>query len=89
MKEARKDIEFNDIENSCGAYSTQADLEAACQSNVDCLAYTMIKGEAATGTPDADGFKPWCLKSSVDNPNVKLDHNLYEKTICKGKKKYS
>ena len=86
MKEARKDIEFNDIENSCGAYSTQADLEAACQSNVDCLAYTMIKGEAATGTPDADGFKPWCLKSSIDNPIEKVLHNLYTRTSCKSKK---
>ena len=46
----------------------------------------MTTSPSATETPDADGFKPWCLKSSVDNPNVNPNHNLYEKTSCKGKK---
>ena len=87
-KEAGKDIEGNNID-TCGDYPTQAELEAACKSNVRCLGYTMTTSPSATETPDADGFKPWCLKSSVDNPYVNPNHNLYEKTSCKGEKKYS
>ena len=87
-KEAGKDIEGSNIDR-CGDYLTQAELEAACKSDVPCLGYTMTTNPTATGAPDADGFKPWCLKSAVNDPNVKLDHNLYVKTSCKGKKKYS
>ena len=87
-KEAGKDMENNNI-GACGEDLTQAELEATCISNVNCLGYTMTTSSAADGTPDADGFKPWCLKSAVNDPIVKLNHNLYVKTSCKGKKKYS
>ena len=39
-----------------------------------------------TGTPDADGFKPWCLRSSIDDRIVRSDHNSYKRSSCKGKK---
>ena len=84
-KEAGKDIEGNNID-TCGDYPTQAKLEAACKSNVRCLGYTMTTSPSATETPDADGFKPWCLKSSIDNPIEKVLHNLYTRTSCKSKK---
>ena len=68
----------------CGEYSTQAAIEAACKSNPDCIGYSMYTG--GTGASDADGFKPWCLKSTMGDRSERSDHNYYKRSSCKGTK---
>ena len=82
-KEAGVGYRGNNIGN-CGEYSTQADIEAACKSNTDCIGYSMYTGGA--GIADADGFKPWCLKSTMGDRNERSDHNYYKRSSCKGTK---
>ena len=86
-KETGVSYKGDKIGNNCGEHSTQAAIEAACKSNTDCVGYTMYTG--GTGAPDADGFKPWCLRSSIDDRIVRSDHNSYKRSSCKGKKTYS
>ena len=85
MKEAGIDYRRGDLQ-ACGNYDTQAELEAACASNVNCVGYSMYNATYLSTTPDADGYKPWCIKRSHRDRTVTSDHNYYRKSSCKGKK---
>ena len=79
----------------CEEYHTQAEIEAACKSNADCLGYNMYNGIDVGTRPDADGYKPRC--SNLNNVNNVLGlrvvssdqdefkYNHYKKSSCEGK----
>ena len=85
MKEAGIDYRHGNLQ-ACGNYDTQAELEATCASNANCVGYSMHNADHVSTTPDADGYKPWCMKRSHRDRTVRLDHNHYRKSSCKGKK---
>ena len=64
MKEAG--INYEGTIDGCEEYRTQADIEAACKSNADCLGYNMHNGPDVGTRPDADGYKPFCMDHVVD-----------------------
>ena len=92
MKEAG--INYEGTIFGCEEYHTQADIEAACKSNADCLGYNMHNGPDVGTRPDADGYKPFCMNlNNVNNvlglrvvSSDQLNYNHYKKSTCEGKK---
>ena len=87
MKEAGINYEGTIV--GCEEYNTQADIEAACKSNADCLGYNMHNGPDVGTLPDADGYKPWCMNlNNVLGLRVassdQFRTNYYKKSICEG-----
>ena len=91
MKEAG--INYEGTIDGCEEYRTQADIEAACKSNADCLGYNMHNGPNVGTLPDADGYKPFCMNlNNVNNvlglrvvSSDQFNYNHYKKSICEGK----
>ena len=94
MKEAG--INYEGTIFGCEEYHTQADIEAACKSNADCLGYNMYNGIHVGTRPDADGYKPTCLNFNnvnnvlglrvVSSDQDEFKYNHYKKSTCEGKK---
>ncbi len=71
-------VGFADL--SCGSYSKQADIEAACNADSDCLAYTFDPTYIST---PSNGW--WCLKTSSAPGQPLQGGFLFAKIVSSGK----
>lgn len=75
LTKRHQDCGIGNVIGTCGEFGTKDEIEAACDEDPACLAYSLKEG------------KPWCRKSSFNHRADPADEDLDQDYVCKVKNK--